>query len=311
VSDANEIEIVRVGAGAPELWIVAGVHGDEVEGIACVEDALATIRPARGTLVGVPVAYPAALAAGTRHGPDGLDLNRTYPGRPDGGPTEQVAHALWTALAGHAAALLTLHSWGRMGCVVPYVEHARHDQRGRAFAYSLGLPFAEAWDWPDGLLPQVAMAAGIPAVEIEVGGLGRQTPATAELGVRAVRAAAAWLGLLDGDRPSPPRQVRRHRLTVNMQGRVRQLCQLAEAVEAGAPVCEVRRAAGSVAETLVSPVTGWVAAHDVYGAVSPGDAAAMVFEGVQGNERPIDPTAHSTRSSSSSLRRSRGVSATG
>src|SRR3954471_10885673 len=94
----SEIEIVRAGAGDPELWVVAGVHGDEVEGMACAEEALQAVRPARGTLVCVPVAHPAALAAGTRRGPDGVDLNRTSPGRPDGGSTERVAHELWSAM---------------------------------------------------------------------------------------------------------------------------------------------------------------------------------------------------------------------
>ena len=52
------IEIVRVGSGRPELWLIAGVHGDEVEGMLVVEEALRSIRPGRGTLVGVPVAHP-------------------------------------------------------------------------------------------------------------------------------------------------------------------------------------------------------------------------------------------------------------
>src|SRR5437899_1283785 len=50
----EEVEIITVGSGPPELWIVAGVHGDEVEGIACVEEAVSSIEPRRGTLVGVP-----------------------------------------------------------------------------------------------------------------------------------------------------------------------------------------------------------------------------------------------------------------
>jgi predicted deacylase len=282
VSDEDALQIVRVGSGAPELWIVAGVHGDEVEGIAVVEDALATLQPSRGTLVGVPVAHPAALAAGTRLGPDGVDLNRTYPGRPDGSPSERVAHALWSALSGEAAALVTLHSWGRAGCVVPYVEYASSDGPGRELGHSLGLPFAEALDWPDGLLPKVAAAAGIPAVEIELGGLGRHTQANLELGVAAVRAAAAWIGLCAREPGSSPREVRRHRLVATEPGRVRHLRELGQSVRQGEPVSELRRADGSVGETLVSPVAGWIAAHDTYGAIRPSDPVVMVFEEVPG-----------------------------
>ena len=49
-----------MGSG-DELWVVAGVHGNENEGIACVDDVLDELEPTRGTLVGGPVAHPAAL----------------------------------------------------------------------------------------------------------------------------------------------------------------------------------------------------------------------------------------------------------
>ena len=275
---AGGIEILRAGSGAPELWVVAGVHGDEVEGIACVEDALALVQPERGTLVGVPVAHPAALTAGTRLGPDGADLNRTYPGRPDGGPTERVAHALWQELAPTASALLTIHSWGRHGCTVPYVEYARDDPRGADLAHLLGVPFAEPSDWPDGLLPKVAVATGIPAVELELGGLGRQTPESLALGVEAVRAAAGWLGLLSFRPWRPARTVKRHILRTTPGGRVRQLRHLGEAISAGDAVCQRRTGTASVVETLTSPVDGWIAVHSSYGQIPEGSEAAHVFE---------------------------------
>ncbi len=31
MSYSDEIAVLRAGSGPPELWIVAGVHGDEVE----------------------------------------------------------------------------------------------------------------------------------------------------------------------------------------------------------------------------------------------------------------------------------------
>jgi predicted deacylase len=279
VSGGEAPAVIRVGSGRPELWIVAGVHGDEVEGIACVEEALAGAVPGRGTLVGVPVAHPAALAAGTRTGPDGADLNRTYPGRPDGFPTERVAHALWNAIVeAHPDALLTIHSWSRPGCVVPYVEHARGDGESRALAHALGLPFAEAWEWPDGLLPKVCLEAGILAAELELGGLGRHTSENLALGLRAVRAAEARLGMRAAEPVPPTRPVRRHRLEATEPGRARQLRVLGEPVRAGDPVCELRGRDGAVLDVLASPVDGWVAAHDSYGEVRPGEPAAMVFE---------------------------------
>lgn len=275
-----QIPIVRVGSGRPELWVVAGVHGDEVEGMACAEEALAALRPRAGTLVCVPVAHPAALEGGTRRGPDGVDLNRTYPGRPDGGPTERVAYELWSAMRdAKPDALLTLHSWSRSGSAHPHVEHARGDDRGRELAHVLGLPFVLPFDWPDGLLPRVAVEHGIPAAELELGGLGAQTEESLTRGLRAVEAAAAWLGMSDATAAANGAEtVERVAVAAPADGRVRHHRGLGERVGRGDVVAEIRHLDGSVVAEAKSPRDGWIGVHVTYGYVAAGDELAMVFE---------------------------------
>jgi hypothetical protein len=273
------IEVVRVGSGRPELWLVAGVHGDEVEGMRVVEEALRTILPARGTLVGVPVAHPAALAAGTREGPDGADLNRTYPGSDGGGPTEQIADELWRLLAAaRPDAVVTFHSWSHTGSATPYDEHALGDERGRALALALGLPFVEAWDWPVGLLGRELRTLGIPSAELELYGLGRHTDAGLGHGLHAAKAAAAFLGMLGPRTTLPTIEVQRRTLAATTTGRAVQLAELGSQVAEGTPVAEVRGLDGRTRETLTAPVDGWLAAHMTYGIVHPGDPVAVVFE---------------------------------
>jgi predicted deacylase len=275
----TQIPIVRVGTGRPELWVVAGVHGDEVEGMACVEEALASLRPRTGTLVGVPVAHPAALVAGTRRGPDGVDLNRTYPGRPDGGPTKRAAHELWSQMqASGPDALVTLHSWSRSGAAHPHVEHARDDARGRELAHRLGLPFVLPFDWPEGLLPKVAVAHGIPSVELELGGLGVQTAHSLAHGLRAINAAAAWLGMIDGlSTRVEAETVERVAITAPTEGRLRHRRDLGEEVQRGDIVAEIRANDGSIRDVVVSPAGGWIGVHITYGHVTAGDEIAMLF----------------------------------
>jgi predicted deacylase len=252
--------------------------------MACAEEALATLRPTTGTLVCVPVAHPAALVAGTRRGPDGLDLNRTYPGRPDGSPTEQAADRLWTRMREAApAALVTLHSWSRSGSAHPHVEHARSDERGRELAHLLGLPFVLPFDWPDGLLPRIAVEHGIPSVELELGGLGAQTPGSLARGLRAIESAAAWLGMLEPAAapalaPAPGgRSAERIAAVAGAEGRVRQLVPLGRRVEPGDPLCEIRSHDGAVVDRVASPAGGWMGVHVTYGYAAPGDDVAMVF----------------------------------
>ena len=76
--------------------------------------------------------------------------------------------------------MLTMHSCSRTGATVPYVEYpatgpASAVGRSAKLARSLGVAYVEAYAWDPGLLPAAAVARGVPAVELEVGGLGTAT----------------------------------------------------------------------------------------------------------------------------------------
>lgn len=65
----------------PTALIQAGIHGDEVAGVHALQELLeADIRPTHGRLIVVPVMNPPAVRARQRKAPDGLDLNRCFPG---------------------------------------------------------------------------------------------------------------------------------------------------------------------------------------------------------------------------------------
>jgi predicted deacylase len=272
--------IIRNGHGRPELWLVAGIHGDEMEGIACVTQALEKIRCERGTLVGVPVAHRAAVEAGTRLGPDGLDLNRSFPGDPAGPPTHRLARELLEAIAGSADALLTFHSWTRTGAATPYVEHLATDPEGQCLAHSLGVPFVEPWHWPEGLLPHQAALRGVPSAELELFGLGRHTAEGLRVGVRAAEHAAHWLGLTGPTKDlaaPPPLAVARETVVAGAEGLVYQLAELGSAVERGQALAEIRAEDGRTIECLRAGRKGWLGVHVTYGFVRPGDKVTVVF----------------------------------
>ena len=77
-------------------------------------------------------------------------------------------------------ALLTLHSWSRTGEAVSYAEYpmgsSAVEVASRVLARALGTEYMESYDWPPGMLPAEGVRRGVPSVEIEVGGLGRDTP---------------------------------------------------------------------------------------------------------------------------------------
>ena len=71
----------------PTLLVLAGVHGDEYEGIAAIPKVFRAIKPLdlRGRLLMAPICNMPAYEAGQRASLiDGLNLARVFPGDADG-----------------------------------------------------------------------------------------------------------------------------------------------------------------------------------------------------------------------------------
>jgi uncharacterized protein len=101
----------------PILWLNGATHGDEPEGPFSIFKALAHIDPQklRGTVVAVPVMNVQAFTAGMRGDPLDTfshDMNRLYPGKADGYPTDRVAWAHWQAMKDNCDLQIAIHSGG-------------------------------------------------------------------------------------------------------------------------------------------------------------------------------------------------------
>src|ERR1035438_9013043 len=64
--------VLRGASEKPSVVILAGVHGDEYEGVAALHRMAEELDPARlnGTVTIAPVVNPQAFAAGLRRNPD-------------------------------------------------------------------------------------------------------------------------------------------------------------------------------------------------------------------------------------------------
>ncbi|MAX75055.1 MAG: succinylglutamate desuccinylase [Nioella sp.] len=114
-----EIPVIVInGAGAgPTFWVNAAIHGDEPEGPLACALAVRRIDPAklRGAVVLVPCVNPLAFSAAERGNPldtFAYDMNRVYPGKPDGYFTDRLADAHWQAMKDVADMEISIHSGG-------------------------------------------------------------------------------------------------------------------------------------------------------------------------------------------------------
>jgi predicted deacylase len=265
---------------------VAGVHGDEAEGMLALHEFDRTCDPAslQGTVVLVPIANPMAFAAHARRSPvDGLDLNRTFPGRADGTASERLAHHLLHGIIAGADFLFTLHSWFATGSVVDFVEYPAGTTplavRSRAAAVAAGFRRLRASGWPDGALVPAANALGIPGLEAEIGGHGVSTSANRAAYVEHLRRLLQYLGVLPGTPPPNPgpEYYGRGHVTAPASGVLRLAVQPGDLVEAGARLATIHDLHGDPIEELRAPHAGLVAAVRDFVSVNAGEHVIALF----------------------------------
>ncbi len=81
----------------PTLLILAGMHGDEINGIEIVRRLITrddVKKPICGSIIAIPVINIISFLSGTRDLPDGRDLNRCFPGSKAGSLGSRIAYDL-------------------------------------------------------------------------------------------------------------------------------------------------------------------------------------------------------------------------
>ena len=196
----------------PHLLITGGVHGDEFEPIAAIQQLMNEIRSTelRGRVTLVPIVNEPAYERGHRTAEDGLDLARTCPGKSEGSITERIAFEL-SNLIRTANFYIDLHTGGTRLMVLPlsgYMLHPNQEvlEQQRRMARVFGLPLIWGTDpHLDGRSLSVARDANIPAIYTEYEGGGRMNPEGVRAYVQGCLNVLYEFGLLSGS-PVLPNQ---------------------------------------------------------------------------------------------------------
>ncbi len=202
------IAVIKNDRG-PTALLTGANHGDEYEGpIALVDLASRGATDAvSGRIIIVPYMNYAAFRAGRRVSPiDGLNMNRIFPGRPDGTVTEKIADYFQRTLLPMADYVLDFHSGGRTLDFLPFA--ACHvlpdkDQQARSVAArdAFAAPYAMTMLEIDavGMYDTAAEALGKVFVTTEIGGGGTSTKESVAIAKRGVGNVLKHAGILAGD----------------------------------------------------------------------------------------------------------------
>lgn len=201
------ITIIKGARPGPRLFLTAAVHGDELNGVRVVQEVATGVDPAelRGTLVCLHVANPPGYHAQTRYIPIyDQDLNRAFPGRPNGTTAERMAHRIHSRFIEPCDVGIDLHTSTRNRTTIYHVRADLGNDEVARLARAFGANVVLDGPGDEGSLRAVATAADIPTLTVEMGRAHRFQPVLIERAVQGIEGVMADLGMSDrGSVPWP------------------------------------------------------------------------------------------------------------
>lgn len=213
------VPIVQIKNGdGPTALLISGNHGDEYEGQVALSKLCANLEPAdvSGRLIIMTMAnYPAAHA-GMRTSPfDDGNLNRTFPGDPQGTPTEMIAQYIEEELMPLCDYFFDFHSGGSSLRYPTTVLRQRGDTpEDEAALEALQVAFDGDYGFifGAGIDPRVSGSAakrqGVLSIMTELGGAGTVTPEILAKAERGINRLLHFIGMLPGYEPDEARGMR-------------------------------------------------------------------------------------------------------
>jgi N-alpha-acetyl-L-2,4-diaminobutyrate deacetylase len=207
------ITVAKNGDG-PTVLLTGANHGDEYEGPVALMDLAASIdaKALNGRVIIVPAMNYPAFRAATRTSPiDKGNLNRTFPGRPDGTVTQKIADYFQRTLLPLADVVLDIHSGGKTLEFVPFccahrLPDKAQEQACIAAMQAFNAPYSMMLLEIDsvGMYDTAAEAMGKVFISTELGGGGTTSARTVGIAKRGVRNLLAHAGVTKGGTTPKP-----------------------------------------------------------------------------------------------------------
>ncbi len=268
ISPIDDVEIpfgiIEGAEPGPCLLVTAGVHGSEY---CSIEAAVRVLKMSPETIKGTVLVLPILNVQGFRKRSiyvmpeDGKNLNRMFPGNPDGTVSERLAHWLVTSVYPLADAYLDLHGGDLDESLAPFTIFPNGCEKSQALATAFGLPVAVAAGG-EGYTINAAYRIGIPSLLPEVSGNGLWGEETVGQMIAGIERVMHHLGMISGEvQPAPqarPEFVTMWVPSAPVSGLWYASKELSEPVAAGEVLGEIRDVFGTVLATILSEKDGFI-----------------------------------------------------
>ncbi|MBX2838566.1 MAG: succinylglutamate desuccinylase/aspartoacylase family protein [Gammaproteobacteria bacterium] len=289
--------VISHGQG-PTVALLSGLHGDATVGTAALHRLINELEPhsIQGTLIIIPTINTTAQAIGQRFSPlDNKNLNRCFPGDPQGTFSDRLAHLITEQIISRSDIVVDVHSGGSSMEFTPLaavhfradkVEQKRAEELMIAFGAPNSLRLLEVSD--RGMLDSVVEEANKIFVTTELGGGGTATSTQIRSCLIGCRNVLVQSGLLQQElalRMSRMLEIRNTDgyLVAPRSGLLDMHAELGSDVYRGDPIAQIinPEQVGTATTPILATFNGVLIARHYPGRVSQGDCIAVLADEVQ------------------------------
>jgi predicted deacylase len=203
-------QIFRSKNEGPTLLITGGVHGDEINGVEIVRQAIKSglfDGLNRGSVIAIPLVNIDGFNNFSRDLPDGKDVNRSFPGSKNGSLAARVANTISTLILPLVDYGLDFHTGGASIHNHPQVRVNKKDEQSLALANVFNAPVTVETGLVSKSLRKEAYLYDIPMVVFEGGESLRIDQTSINEGIRGIKRVLSHYKMIDQAIPSQDTQI--------------------------------------------------------------------------------------------------------
>ena len=270
--------IYRSAEPGPTVLVLAGVHGDEINGVEIVRRLIVN-GTFKGLLCGSVIAIPVLNVFGFNHFsrevPDGKDVNRSFPGHSKGSLAARVARTLSKQILPLVDFGVDLHTGGGGNYNYPQIRYGERDPRARQLAEQFGAPLTIVKPMIVKSLRKTAFELGTSIIVYEAGENLRFDGISIEKGMAGIKRLLHAHGMLSAA-PFPEPWQRRYTksrwLRAERPGLFLWSKSSGQPVRRGEQLAVINDPYGLLEVPVLAPVDGFIIGHTNAPVVTLGDA---------------------------------------
>ena len=194
------VHVLHGARPGPAMFLSAAIHGDELNGVEIIRRVLRTLAPGNisGTLLCVPVVNAYGFIGRSRYLPDRRDLNRSFPGSPNGSLAARLAHLFLKEVVQRSQIGIDLHTAATHRVNLPQIR-CEFQKRPRTRELAIAFGTQVILDSPErpGSLRKAARDAGVDVLVYEGGEGLRFDEFAIKAGVDGIARVMLDIGMLE------------------------------------------------------------------------------------------------------------------